>query len=126
MHWFEMLVTIIGSVFASSGFWAFLQSKRDHNDSKTGMIVGIAHNTIIETGMRYISRGWVTKDEYEDFIKYLYDPYEKFGGNGMARKVKKMVDDLPMFKSEKEVDERRINDGTIHYTRDGSDDPFGA
>lgn len=37
--------------------------------------------------MKYLDRGWITKDEYEDFIKYLWNPYSSFGGNGLAEKI---------------------------------------
>ena len=47
--------------------------------------------------MEYLERGWVTKDEYEDIVKYLYHPYSTFGGNGLADKVMEEVKRLPMI-----------------------------
>lgn len=47
-------------------------------------------------GTAYLSRGYITIDEYEDLQKYLYSPYEAFGGNGMAEKVMKEVQELPI------------------------------
>lgn len=46
--------------------------------------------------MSYVDRGWITKDEYEDFFKYLYEPYAKFGGNGLAERVMLEVAKLPI------------------------------
>lgn len=51
-------------------------------------------------GTAYLSRGYITIDEYEDLQKYLYSPYSSFGGNGMAEKVMKEVQELPIRFSE--------------------------
>ena len=101
------IVTIVGSVLASSGFWAYLQSRRDRKNAKNDansafvdLLKGLAHDRIVFIGNRYLERGWVTKDEYEDFVKYLYEPYERVGGNGMARKVMREVENLPLTEPE--------------------------
>lgn len=60
------------------------------------MLVGLAHDRIIELGLIYIERGYVTKDEYENLHDYLFVPYEKLGGNGSAKKVMVEVDKLPI------------------------------
>ena len=44
---FSNLMTILVSVLASSGFWALLGKIHDKNDSKTKLLVGIAHDRII-------------------------------------------------------------------------------
>lgn len=101
------IVTIVGSVLASSGFWAFLQSQRDRKNAKhdangafVDLLKGLAHDRIVFVGNAYLERGWLTKDEYEDFVKYLYEPYERVGGNGMARKVMREVENLPLTEPE--------------------------
>lgn len=101
------IITIVGSVLASSGFWAYLQSQRDRKNAKNDvnsafvdLLKGLAHDRIVFIGNRYLERGWVTKDEYEDFVKYLYEPYERVGGNGMARKVMREVENLPLTEPE--------------------------
>lgn len=100
-------ITIVGSVLASSGFWAYLQSRRDRknaeNDADSAfvdLLKGLAHDRIVFVGNTYLKRGWLTKDEYEDFVKYLYEPYERVGGNGMARKVMREVENLPLTEPE--------------------------
>lgn len=92
----QMLVTVLCSVIASSGFWAYLMNRRDKKDLKNDMLVGLAHDRIIELGLIYIERGYVTKDEYENLHDYLFVPYEKLGGNGSAKKVMVEVDKLPI------------------------------
>ena len=89
---FEMAVTIAASVLASSGFWAFLQRHLDKNDASKRLLVGLAHDRITFLGMKYIERGWLTADEYENLRVYLYEPYREGGGNGTAEKVMHEVD----------------------------------
>ena len=89
-------LTVLGSVAASSGFWTYMMRKDNLKGAHTQLLLGLAHDRIIFLGMSYVDRGWITKDEYEDFIKYLYAPYEQFGGNGLAEKVMVEVKKLPM------------------------------
>lgn len=97
--WFQMIVTIICSVLASSGFWAFIQKKNENKDVKSQMLIGLAHDRIIFLGMAYIERGWINQDEYENLYDYLYKPYKKMGGNGSAERVMAEVNKLPIHKS---------------------------
>ena len=62
------------------------------------MIKGLGHSKIMETGMIYINRGWITKDEYEDLYTYLYEPYKALGGNGSAERIMEEVRKLPIKK----------------------------
>lgn len=97
--WFQMIVTIVCSVLASSGFWAFIQKKNENKDVKSQMLIGLAHDRIIFLGMAYIERGWINQDEYENLYDYLYKPYKKMGGNGSAERVMTEVNKLPIHKS---------------------------
>lgn len=98
MNWTEVLVTIVGSVFASSGLWSLILYKAKQNDSGVRMTRGMAHYRIIETGQKFIERGWITHEEYDDFMKYLCNPYLESGSNGLAKKMIDDISDLP-FKS---------------------------
>lgn len=104
--WFQTVLTILGAVLASSGFWAFIQEKdkRKAAESKqitneTKMLIGLAHDRIIYLGMVYIERGYITHDEYENLWEYLYQPYEKLGGNGSAKRIMTEVNNLPIQKA---------------------------
>ena len=92
----QIIITIFCSVLASSGFWAWLMKRNDKDDAQVQLLQGIAHNLIIDAGMNYIQRGWISKDEYADFEKYLYEPYDKTGGNGLAHRVYTEVQKLPI------------------------------
>ena len=94
--WLQTALTVIASVGASSGFWAWLQKRDTKKSATTRLLLGLAHDRIIFLGMSYIDRGWITKDEYEGFFKYLYAPYQDFGGNGLAERVMVDVQSLPI------------------------------
>lgn len=97
--WLQMAITIICSVLASSGFWAYIQRLNDKKDLRTQMLIGLGHDRIIYLGMTYIERGYITQDEYENLYDYLYKPYEAMGGNGSARQVMENVKRLPIRSS---------------------------
>ena len=99
----ETIITIIVAVFASSGFWAFLQfilqsrSKRAREESaEMKMIRGLGHDRICHLSQKYIHKGYVTKDEYENLYEFLYLPYRDLGGNGTAERLIKEVMKLPI------------------------------
>ena len=94
--WIQMVLTIVCAVIASSGFWAYIQKRSEKKDVKTRMLVGLAHDRILFLGMSYIERGSITRDEYENLYEYLYQPYEKMGGNGSAKRVMQEVNKLPI------------------------------
>ena len=95
----EIILAIFTSVLMSSGLWAYVMRKADRKDAKTELIIGIGHDRILWLGMKYIERGWITQDEYENLYEYLYEPYLKLGGNGSAKKVISEVEKLPIKSS---------------------------
>ena len=103
----DFLAAVITGSLASSGMWAFLSSRRNRKSATTTLLIGLAHDRIVHVGRSYISRGWITFDEYEDFIKYLYMPYSQFGGNGLAEKVCEEVKRLPIYSSTPDKEESR-------------------
>lgn len=103
-------LTILLAIFASSGIWSVITliiqnyfNKRNNIDSDqkkiNKMVIGLGHDRITFLGMAYIDRGYITKDEYEDLITYLYKPYKELGGNGTAELVVEKVKALPMHSS---------------------------
>lgn len=89
-----MVLTIVCSVVASSGFWAWFSQRTQRKDVKTEMLIGLGHDRIVNLGKMYIERGWITVDEYENLYEYLYKPYEKMGGNGSAKRIMDEVKQL--------------------------------
>ena len=89
-----MIITILCSVIASSGFWAFITKLGEKKDVRTKMLLGLGHDRILYLGMQYIQKGEITQADYENLHKYLYEPYKKMGGNGSAERIMREVDRL--------------------------------
>ncbi len=96
--WIQTLVSIICAVLASSGLWALLLKRADKKDAKSDMLMGLAHDRIMYLGMSYLDRdpAYITKSEYDNLRTYLYEPYERLGGNGSAKRIMQEVDKLPL------------------------------
>ena len=93
---FQLIATVICSVMASSGFWVYIQKRHESKDIKTELLIGLAHDRIMFLCSRYIERGYITREEYENLYEYLYKPYEKMGGNGSGKKMMTEVNKLPI------------------------------
>lgn len=91
------IITALGGIFSANGLWTFLSSKKPKNGELTRMIVGLGHSRICELCEKYIIRGYITENEYEDLIDYIYTPYKKLGGNGTAEKMVEEVEKLPII-----------------------------
>jgi len=94
-----MLITIVVAVFASAGFWSFINRLMQNKGEKSPerqMLLGLAHDRICYLAEKYIERGWITRDEYENLHDYLYLPYKRLGGNGTADRLMEEVDRLPI------------------------------
>lgn len=92
---FPVLLTLVTSLAASTGFWAFLQKRESDKVSEKRLLKGLAYARIMTMGMEYIERGWISRDEYDDFRKYLYEPYAALGGNGTGERIMQEVSKLP-------------------------------
>jgi len=98
----DTIITIVVAVFASGGFWAFLQTwLANRSRSKTAeqkLILGLAFRQIIELCDYYINRGYIDTEEYKELSHYLFEPYQQLGGNGTAARLIKEVEKLPIKK----------------------------
>lgn len=90
------ILTMFGVIFGSQGFWIVVQKIADKRSGGTRLIQGLAHEALVSKGMGFIERGYITHDEFEDYVKYLYEPYSKLGGNGLVDKIYKEVVRLPI------------------------------
>lgn len=108
--WMQVTISVFSAVLASSGLWAYIAKRyeKKHDDrardndgrkAEQAMLKGLAHDRIMYLGMNYVDRGWITQDEFENLEVYLFEPYEKLGGNGSAAKVMAEVRKLPMHTS---------------------------
>ncbi|MBF1157705.1 MAG: hypothetical protein HXL81_02575 [[Eubacterium] sulci] len=94
---------IIIAVFASTGLWSFIsmivQRYMERKSDYAMMMRGLGHDRICYLGEFYIKRGYITRDEYENLVDYLYIPYKGLKGNGTAEKVINEVKQLPLTDS---------------------------
>lgn len=88
------LIAAFATVFSAGGLWTFIQKKSDRQNAYNHLLMGLAYDKIINRGMLYIQRGTVSKDEYEEYLKYFVEPYKEMGGNGVADRIAKQVGEL--------------------------------
>ena len=92
----ENIIAIVCTLLASSGFWSYLLRKQKTESAETKLMIGLGHVKIIDLCMKYIERGYITKDEYDSLNKYLFIPYKELGGNGTAERMMEEVAKLPI------------------------------
>lgn len=95
-EWLQLALTSLGTFGASSGFWAYVQHKDRTKSAMARLLMGIAYNHLTERGIEYLERGEVTKDEFEEYNKFFYEPYRELGGNGVAESIASRVARLPI------------------------------
>lgn len=91
-----LAIGIGGFLAGSGGFWVYLTRKYEKQDAVNKLIMGLAHDKIVFLGMKYLEKGFATKDEYDDLFKYFWEPYQTLGGDGSAERIVKLVDLLPI------------------------------
>ena len=95
------VITIIVAIFGSTGYWSWLSGRRAKRDGASKLLLGLAYRSIVESSERYIARGYIAVDEYDELNRYLYEPYKAMGGNGTAAKLMEEVKKLPTKKEDK-------------------------
>lgn len=90
------IITSVAAIFASTGFWTFFTKKYESDTAEEKLLMGLAHDRLINLSTKYIHRGYITHEEYNDLREYLYLPYLKRGGNGTVEKIFAEVDKLPI------------------------------
>lgn len=91
--------TAISSSGVTGMIMFFIQRKDSKNEQATlqeKVLRGIAHDRIVSLSERYLERGYITKDEYENLHDYLFVPYIAWKGNGTAEKMMSEVEKLPV------------------------------
>lgn len=92
----ELANPAVTALLGGSGIWAWLKTRTDRKDSEDQLLLQVARNQIVSQGRLYLDRGYITMDEYEEY-ESEYDIYSRLGGNGLARRVFKQVDELPIL-----------------------------
>lgn len=92
----ELANPAVTALLGGSGIWAWVRTRSERNDSEDQLLLQVAKNQLISQGRSYLERGYITMDEYEEY-ESEYKVYSMLGGNGLARRVFKQVDDLPIM-----------------------------
>jgi hypothetical protein len=122
--WWGSILISIASILASSGFWAHLQSRDNNKSATVRLLMGLAYYKITTLGLGYIDRGYITRDELEEYQKYFFEPYLALGGNGVAQRIHDEVVRLPFQPHSKyetlfsdREDERFIQDVPVRISK---------
>lgn len=92
----EMANPAVTALLGSSGIWMWVKTKTDRNNSEDRLLLAVARNQLVKQGRKYIKRGYITMDEYEEY-EDNYRLYSDLGGNGLARRIFEQVNELPMM-----------------------------
>lgn len=82
----EIIIAIVVAIFASTGFWTFIQTvyqnKSKSIKAEQILLTGLARAEIIRLANEYIERGTISTAEYNEFTQFC-EAYKKLpGGNG--------------------------------------------
>lgn len=101
----ELANPVITTMLGSSGIWMWAKTRSDRNKSEDNLLLEVAKTQLVALGRSYLERGYITLDEYEEYEEE-YKLYSDLGGNGLARRVFKQVDELPIMPNG--IDERNL------------------
>ena len=92
----ELVNPAVTALLGGSGVWAWIKTRTERNDTESRLLLQVAKNQLIYQGRKYLKRGYITMDEYGEY-ESEFKVYEALGGNGLARRVFKQVDELPIL-----------------------------
>lgn len=99
----QMAVTIICSVLASGGLWAFVESyfiKRNENKSAIAIALQcLLRDRIMQAEKDYKKQGYCDSDDKTN-IEHMFKAYQQLGGNDVAHKAYEFIINLPSAPSE--------------------------
>lgn len=119
-----LIVALVPFITTLSGLVLYIKRRFRVSDEERKMyiklIMGLAHSKIVQLGITYMERGWITKDEYDDLQRYLFTPYHELGGNGTVERIMRAVERLPFKEEQRSLLEQAFQDIPIRRT-----DPTG-
>lgn len=79
-----LFLGLFAAVFASSGFWQFLQTRIQRKQPLEKAVLAILHDRLMHLLVCYLEAGEIETDELENLTK-LYEAYITLGGNGTIK-----------------------------------------
>lgn len=95
MEILTIAITAVVTILTSGGLWTYLQYRHNQDNSQTRLIRGIGYTMLINQSTSYIRRGKISRSEFVELHRMLYQPYKELGGNGAAERAFNLVRDLP-------------------------------
>lgn len=80
------LIVVAGSIFASSGFWDWLKTKRKKMTPYEEVTMAMGRDRLNFLSKKHIKAKYIPEDEFESF-KELGEAYIDAGGNTMAKEL---------------------------------------
>lgn len=99
-----MVIAVVLAILGSNGLWTVINniliSRKDKKSVERQAMLALLHDRLYRLCQSYIKQGYVTIDQLDNLM-YLWQPYERLGGNGTGKKLYDQVLQLPL----KEVSE---------------------
>ena len=92
-----VVVSVVVAVIGSTGFWSWISHRREQKSAQALMLMALGHDRIMALSTKYVDRGYITPDEYENLLG-LYEPYAEMGGNGSGTRMVEACKALPIHK----------------------------
>lgn len=73
-----------------------IKDLKEENELIKRMVLGSLYDRAKHVGEQYITRGWISMQEFSDWNKYLYQPYKDAGGDGTIDKIAAEINKLPI------------------------------
>ena len=80
------LIVVAGSIFASSGFWDWLKSRRGKMTPYEQVTLAMGRDRLNFLSKKHIRAGYIPEDEFESF-KELGEAYLEAKGNSKVKEL---------------------------------------
>lgn len=82
----SLIATIIVAIFASSGFWDWLKTRRKKMTPYERVTMAVGREKLNKLSKKYIKMDYIPEDEYESF-KELGEAYLEADGNTIVKEL---------------------------------------
>lgn len=88
------LIVVAGSIFASSGFWDWLKTRKHKMTPYERMIKAVTRDRVNFLSKKHLREGYIPEDEFESF-KEMGESYISGGGNSKVKELFEEAMKLP-------------------------------
>lgn len=101
----ETTVAVIISCIGSAGLWSVINllinrhyKKTDDNDVIKRALKGLLYTDCIAWGEKYTAQGFIDTQDFNEYLRYHYEPYKALGGDGTIDRLMGELQKLPSHK----------------------------